>query len=277
MEDEEAMEDDEGRPTLEISFDGLEPLGDDFEYEVWTVVDGEAITGGIFDIAEDGSIEFADGDTFYGHEGASDVVISIEPAADDDPAPADTKILGGAIAEDGTFELAIDHPAALGTDFSDAGGYFILGTPTNDPDPDENSGVWFISLPGPEQGLELTELPAGWVYEGWAVIDGVPVTTGTFFDPGAADDFNGFSGDGDAPPFPGEDFIVNAPEGLTFPTDLSSSTIVVSVEPYPDNSEAPFTLKPLVTELDGTVTDHENIALGQGFVAITGSGSVVEG
>ena len=40
----------------------------------------------------------------------------------------------------------------------------------------------------------------------------------------------------------------NAPLGLTFPVDLTGNTIVVSIEPPPDNSAAPFQLKPLVTE-----------------------------
>jgi len=116
---------------------------------------------------------------------------------------------------------------------------------------------------------------AGWVYEGWAVIDGIPVSTGTFTNPAAADNFNGFSGTADGPNYPGEDFIENAPEGLTFPTDLTGATIVVSVEPDADNSPAPFALKPLVAEVPADTADHSNVALEAGSVGISGEGSIV--
>ena len=278
-DDEESMEDDameddameEGRPELTLTFSGLEPLGDGFNYEGWVVVDGTPISTGVFDINEDGSID-AD-DDFYGHDNAEAVVISIEPEDDPDPAPAPTKVLGGVINEDGSFDLGIDFPAALGTDFSDASGQFILGTPTDDPAGNENSGVWFLSIPGPEQGLDLPELPAGWVYEGWAVIDGQPISTGRFTDPGAADDFSGFSGPNAGPNYPGEDFLVNAPDGVEFPTDLAGSTIVISVEPDTDNSPAPFALKPLAAEVDAGARDHTNIDFGAGPVAISGTGA----
>ena len=57
------------------------------------------------------------------------------------------------------------------------------------------------------------------------------------------------------PPFPGEDYVANAPSGMMFPTDLSSATLVISIEPNPDNNNAPFMFKPLVVTLSGA-TDH---------------------
>ena len=125
------------------------------------------------------------------------MVITIEPAIDPDPAPDETHVLAGDIV-DGIAELTISHPAALGTDFTSASGRYILGTPTDGDGNNELSGVWFIDLPL-AQGLDVPALPAGWVYEGWAVIDGVPVTTGRFTDAAAADDFDGFSGDQGGP------------------------------------------------------------------------------
>ncbi|MEZ4687512.1 MAG: hypothetical protein R3B47_16035 [Bacteroidia bacterium] len=55
-----------------------------------------------------------------------------------------------------------------------------------------------------------------------------------------------FSGSNPGPTFPGEDLLVNAPAGLSFPVDLRGKTAVISIEPSPDNSSAPFALKPLV-------------------------------
>ena len=263
---------------LALSFDGLEPLGDTHNYEAWVVVDGEPVTAGIFDIDDAGKAATNQGEPakFVSYEGATDVVISIEPQVDDDPAPAATKILGGALDEEGNVELSIDHPAALATDFSDASGSYILATPTTETTDDENSGVWFLSLPGPEQSLSLPDLPEGWVYEGWAVVDGTPLSTGRFTSASGADDFNAFSGDGDAPPYPGEDFVSNAPDGLTFPIDLSGGNVVISVEPDTDNSEAPFTLKPLVAEVPQTTEaiDHMNFQLETKPGGITGTGIV---
>ena len=46
--------------------------------------------------------------------------------------------------------------------------------------------------------------------------------------------------DGDGPPFPGQDFV-------NPPMDLIGGAAVISVEPEPDDSPAPFVLKPLLT------------------------------
>ena len=269
-DDEEAMADDEGlSPNVALEFTGLEPLGEDFQYEGWVIVEGAAISTGRF------TIEEIDGERTY-HAGseatdedlavATDFVLSIEPAVDDDPAPALAKPLGGPIV-DGVAELSVAHPAALGNDFATAAGQFILASPTTEDTNDDLSGVWFLEVTndGPVAGLELPELPAGWVYEGWAVIDGQPVSTGRFVDPTAADDFSGFSGaDADAPPFPGEDFIQNAPAGLEFPTNLEGSTIVISIEPETDDSEAPFAFKPLATEVAEGTAPATAVELGAG-------------
>jgi hypothetical protein len=71
-----------------------------------------------------------------------------------------------------------------------------------------------------------------------------------------ADDAAPYSGPSAGPAFPGEDFLFNAPAGLTFPTDLAGGTGVISIEPDPDNSTAPFTLKPLVGDIPANAVDH---------------------
>ena len=96
----------------------------------------------------------------------------------------------------------------------------------------------------------------GWKYEGWVVVDGTPVTSGKFTDVAMADESAPYSGSMSGPPFPGEDYLMNAPMGLTFPTDLAGQTAVISVEPEPDDTEAPFTLKPLTGMIPMDATDH---------------------
>ncbi|MBX2844582.1 MAG: hypothetical protein KTR13_00095, partial [Saprospiraceae bacterium] len=133
---------------------------------------------------------------------------------------------------------------------------------------DEFSGVWFIELDGgPQPALTLPTLAAGWNYEGWAVIDGVPYSTGTFRTASGSDDAATFSGPNPGPPFPGEDFIQGGTT-VTFPTDLRGATIVISVEPDPDNEMAPFALKPLVGNVPANALDHVSFDLGQNLVDI---------
>ena len=268
-ESEEAMEDEEDAESgytspVAFTFDGLEPLGDGFVYEGWVIIDDAPVSTGRFSLDADGTQTLLSDSLVEDVSTASAVVLTIEPAEGDDPAPADAHVLAGDVV-DGAAELNVYHPAALGLDFADAGGEFVLATPTTDTLDDELSGIWYIRLSPTRQGLDLPELPAGWVYEGWAVIDGQPVTTGRFTDPGAADDFNGFSGTDDTgPALPGEDFIINAPDGLTFPVDLTGSTVVISIEPEIDDSPAPFAFKPLAAEVPEGIGDHEAILFGEG-------------
>ena len=87
----------------------------------------------------------------------------------------------------------------------------------------------------------------GWIYEGWVVGENGPITTGTFNAFNTVDNFDGFSETlQSGPPVPGEDFFLNAPSGEAFPLDVRGRTVVISVEPVPDDSTAPFAMKPLV-------------------------------
>ena len=186
-------------------------------------------------------------------------VLTIEPNPDEDPAPSAVHILAGDFSGSSST-ISVSHPAALGNDFSASTGTYILATPTDGAMTNENSGIWFLDLSSgnPAQGLFLPTLPNGWKYEGWTVINGTPVSTGTFTDATLADDANPYSSNMPGPPFPGEDFLVNAPAGLIFPTDIAGGLAVISIEPDPDNSTNPFALKPLVGDIPMNATDHFN-------------------
>jgi hypothetical protein len=253
-------------PTrLRLNLSGLEALAGGFHYEGWVILGGQPVSTGKFDIGAGGALVTIGGaqipnNTFdVGRDigGASAVVITIEPTGDVDAMPAQTKILAGNVAN-AAATLGIAAPQALGTDFGGASGRFILATPTTAATTDELSGIWFIDLSGgsPAAGLTLPALPSGWRYEGWAVIDGTPVTSGRFLTPTGADASAPFSGPDPGPPFPGEDFIQNAPAGLAFPTSLAGDMAVISVEPEPDDGPAPFALKPLVGTILQNATDH---------------------
>ena len=274
-DDAPAPEDDatvsSGSTNVQLEFDGLETLGEGFVYEGWVILDGAPVSTGRFNVEADGSLTFLS-DSLVADEDlarATTVVITIEPAVDPDPGPADPKPLAGDIV-DGVAQLSIGHPAAIGDDFSEAGGSFFVATPTTESTDDEYSGVWFLVPPAgegqpPTAGLDIPELPAGWVYEGWVVIDGQPVSTGRFLDPAAPDDFGGFSGPLGNPPFPGEDFIVNAPDGLTFPLDLrGNGTVVLTIEPADDDSPAPFAMRPLAAPVPAGLEVPGSVDLGPG-------------
>ena len=245
---------------LQLNISGLEDLGPNARYEGWVIIDGSPVSTGVFTVNNAGQMSqniFEVPAPEGKLKRATTFVLTIEPFPDNSPAPSDQHLLAGNFGET-TASLSIDHPAALNTNFSSASGNFILATPTTATMADELSGLWFIDLSGggPAAGLHLPALPAGWRYEGWAVINGMPVTSGTFMNGNMADVSAPFSGPLSGPPFPGEDFIMNAPMGLSFPTDLSGGVSVVSVEPYPDNSPAPFLLKPLVGVIPNPATGH---------------------
>ncbi len=267
-------DDDDSGPTvsnLTLNLTGLEELGSDYVYEGWLIVNEEPVSTGTFT-----SVEFPQ--TFSVEasvlNAASKFVLSIEPAIDSDPGPADTKIMAG----DFSNNSAAVSSANLVGDFSSSTGTFILATPTDGADNNEESGVWFLdnSSGMAETGLNLPTLPDGWNYEGWVVIDGTPISTGTFTALDEADHnaatapYKGTVNDG--PSFPGEDYVMGSVGNINFPTDLRGATVVISVEPSPDNNAAPFTLKPLAQAVATDAELHTAISMGQGpVVEISGT------
>ncbi len=233
-----------GGSTLSLTLDGLEDLGEDYVYENWLILDGSPVAAGRFTVDADGvpsQSEFAVDPVAA--DNATAYVLTIEPAVGDDPAPSSVHILAGEY--DGNGALAIvDHEAALGTDFSAAAGQYILETPTSgDVADDFDQGVWFLvpGASGMSPGLDLPTLPEGWTYEGWVVGSEGPVSTGTFdaVDAADSDGAGPDAGPDGSPAFPGQDFI--DPEKVL----TAGYATVISVEPVPDNSPAPFTIKPL--------------------------------
>lgn len=251
------MEDDaSGSTASTLSFDVQDlPTLDEGVYEGWAIYGDETVSTGTFHAGDDLTFD-VDRDLAE----ADSVVVTIEPEPDDDPAPSGVVLLQGAV-RDGTADLTFP------VDLSNASGSYILATPTNGGDSQETAGVWFLDVPDPSPALELPTLGEGWTYEGWVVTQGQPVTSGRFDDPSGADDFDGYSGDRDGPPFPGEDYLRNAPDGLDFPADLAdgSSTVVVSVEPDVDGEDptgsAPFQIKPLVGDVPEDASDHTDLGL----------------
>lgn len=242
--------------TLDFNLNGLEDLGPDYLYEGWIIVNGGAVSTGIFSVNSSGALSKSSFEIdSVMLASATKFVLTIEPNPDSDPTPSDQKLIAGDF---------IDNSAAVATnvmpgvgDFSGATGTFFLRSPTDEPagspnNGNDENGIWF-GLPGmpPAANFTLPILPTGWIYEGWVVGDAGPLSTGTFtsfdvMDNNAGDALSFGGTENLGPPIPGEDFFNNPPAGETFPFDVRGRTIVISVEPVPDNSPAPFLLKPLL-------------------------------
>lgn len=250
--------DDDATPqngNLTLAITNLEDLGTNARYEGWLLVDGTPISTGTFSVDASGVLsETSFSVATETLNDATKFILTVEPNPDSDPAPSAQKLIAGDF--NGTTAAVSTSVAPAIGDFSSVAGSFFLRSPTDEPvgsvnNGNDESGVWF-GLPGapPTPDFTLPTLPEGWVYEGWVVGETGPLSTGQFtaFDTvdlnaGASSSFSGTEQVG--PPIPGEDFFNNAPTGETFPLDIRGRTVVISIEPSPDNSPAPFLLKPL--------------------------------
>lgn len=228
--------------SLRLSFDGLEALGDGYVYEGWILTDAGPVSTGTFTVTA-GRLSRS---TFEVDQAAlrsaSKFVLTIEPSPDDDPGPAKTKYLGGNF-DGNSAMLTVADELTLNDDFMSAAGSFILAAPSAG-GPHTN-GIWWAMPPMPlSPSLSLPALPDGWMYEGWVVVNGMPTTTGRFTSVmGADSDGAGpYAGPNMTPPFPGQDFAMP-------PMSLIGGAAVISVEPEPDDSPGPFTLKPLIAHM----------------------------
>ncbi len=263
--------DDDGTPqattsNLVLNLSGLEDVGSGFVYEGWVLVNGTPVSTGTFTVDASGTLSATSFEVLTETlDAATKFILTIEPNPDPDPAPSAQKLIAGDFSGNSATVSTSVAPAV--GDFSNAAGTFFLRTPTDEApgtanNGNDENGIWF-GTPGapPSPNFTLPTLPDGWIYEGWVVGDAGPLSTGTFssFDTmddnaGASTSFGGTEQLG--PPIPGEDFFNNAPSGETFPLDIRGRTVVISIEPVPDNSPAPFVLKPLaVVAGNGTAPD----------------------
>lgn len=259
------------RYEIQLSVEGLEPLEGAF-YEVWAVHGNRKISAGSFNVADG---ELVDG---FGHPAmfssprnpanADAIVVTVEPMPDPSRKPSGIAVLTGSPNKN---RAALRFPVKLGT----VAGSFILATPTDADMTNETAGIWFLDpAAGPGPSLVLPALPDGWVWEGWGVTQGMPLSTGRFTGATGADESSAFSGPMAGPPFPGEDFLMNLPAGVATPVDLAdgSSLVVLTVEPdlggVDPTGDGPFSIKPLVAEIPAGAADHMSMALSRDLSSV---------
>jgi len=251
----------DGSSTITLSVNGLEPITGGLNYHAWLVHGSDGNTFGfplaVFNINEDGQMVDPVADTlltgpYQADVDASDaqgIAISLEVSNQLLEISSFTFILSGEFIQ-GTADMTGDDFFALNRDFSNAAGKFILATPTDDVPDNELNGIWFMDPTADpvEAGLQLPPAPNGWIYEGWVDADGQAVSTGRFvlsIEPDSTAFYSSLVAP-DPPLFPGEDFLFNAPQGVTFPLDLSGASVFVTIEPWHDYDrypEEPFYLR----------------------------------
>jgi hypothetical protein len=230
--------------SIEVNITDLPVLPDSMTYVGWFDSDNyAAVKVFVQDASTDGSINYKSEKPFKSLQQAQEFILTVEKksvANDSSLTPGALKILGGRFSE-AASTLTIGDGSI---DFADSKAVFNLATPTNGTGNNELSGVWFVDSLSTNivAGLDLPTLYGGWIYEGWAQINGQYVSTGRFTNPEAADLYSAYGSTSNGYKFPGEDFLQNAPAGLTFPADLSNSKVALSIE-YKDgrtHGAAPF-------------------------------------
>ncbi len=241
--------------TIEVNISRLPAIPDSMTYVAWVENEDTSQFKPTIIFAADA----VDGNLYYRSEVPLRVIqaaqkfwLSIEPDSivnDSVFIPGDLKLLGGNFLL-GSANLEIGRRALTFDDFSVV---FNLLTPTDDPQLNETSGIWFAKIDTADnvsRGLDLPELYGAWIYEGWVEVNGTYLSTGRFTDPSAADMSNHFSGSSDGLDYPGEDFLQNAPAGLTFPLDLKGKKAFISVEL---NDERDFGESPYIKIFETTI------------------------
>ncbi len=248
--DSSGPEEEEEDGTLVLSISGLEPLPDGYHFEGW-VITTDALTRSVgkFNVDDGGRLVDLSGaqitagliETPFELDSTVYVMfISIEPPGDADEMPSDTRLMGG-IFVDQTANLRTADVEGIEDALILAAGTYIVATPTDGPDTNEDSGIWFVNLTGgpPGRGLRTTIPIRGWKYQAWAEFDGILVDMGVITHHSMPDESSLYSGPMAGYNYPGEDFLMNAPPGLSFPTSVINASIRVTLEPDPDPDPAP--------------------------------------
>ncbi|MGI8893352.1 MAG: anti-sigma factor domain-containing protein, partial [Bacteroidia bacterium] len=103
-----------GKKKIEYNISGLEPLGRNYRYEGWIIVNGMPVSTGTFKVTPSGNIAPPIGIVNANDLAAATAfVLTIEPHPDPNPAPSNHKILAGDFSGN-TATITVGHPAALG-------------------------------------------------------------------------------------------------------------------------------------------------------------------
>lgn len=258
---------------LDISISNLPDVSTDYNFYAWLVGDnGVNLKLGQFIRSTDGSASatWTVGDLDF-LASAARVLVTLEDKGNDPSTPSDLQLLDAEFGISGTHtgKFSTDPMRISVDDFSASTGLYFLATPTTSTMSEESSGIWFGDYNGgaPVGSLNLPTLENGWVYQGWAILNGaIMLETGSFTDPTMADLASPYSGPLDGFDVPGEDFNQNLPMMGTPPT-LIGQEVVVTVQPAGMTTDY-FPLEVFRTSIGSDI--RNNYTLDNVFTDITG-------
>jgi hypothetical protein len=242
--------------TFQANITGLPALPDSMTYVGWfeREKDNTKYYVKVFveDAGTDGNISYKSEKDLKSLQEAQQFWLTTEKkllAADSVKVPSSRIILAGTFRDASSSLFISQQQSSIST----ARAVFSIETPTDGDSTNELSGVWFADSvsTNPVAGLNLPALYGGWIYEGWVEINGQYLSTGRFSDPSAKDLFSGYSDVTSGYNLPGEDFLLNAPSGFTFPLNLSNAKVAVSIE-YNDGRT--FGDQPYIKIFEATVS-----------------------
>lgn len=262
---------------VDLTFEGLQPLSGGLKYQAWAVTQRSGVFQGVpflvFNVSPSGALMDPVQDTvitgpFVVRIGTRDIegiAISLELTQGEFTSSSYSYLLGGEV-EGKVAQLELAPWMGLNMDLSGMTGRYVLETPTDGEGEDELAGIWFLDRSGgtPVPGLELPEAVAGWTYEGWVVVGTDTLSTGKFSAASGADLANRYCGEEAAPPFPGEDFLLDPPTGVAFPFHLPGAKVFVTLEPWQSwdlEPLSPFFLRLLEGEIPRSAVPGEPYAL----------------
>lgn len=216
------------QPPFRLNISNLHPLSFG-SYELWVIQDNQSTSLGRFNADQNGEfikeLEQLDLTLKEGDQ----LLVTIESNSSTNDQPSPSVLLSGKVGADLKAEVNLSLPI----DFEQAEGQYLLGTPTNDPEAFETSGIWFVQVGGQAPSLKLPNAPQGWKYEGWIFQGLHRLSSGRFSQVDEADDFDGYSGEKPGPNYPGEDYLKDLPQDLLAPLNLvdGETQIIISLEP----------------------------------------------
>ncbi|MBD3224101.1 MAG: hypothetical protein GF313_05190 [Caldithrix sp.] len=278
---------------LSLDLQGLNALGDSAWYELWLEYkDGEDVVQQsifTFQVEQNGEISRMKAEVPLGFlQKANRLFISIEADSLAGVRLQETEEDGDVVvdtveAAPSRFEI-LSSPIyanfaelgpAVNFDFRDALGTYLLATPTDTNVASPTSGLWFVDVDTSNQkiaGLNLPTVDGGWMYESWVKVGSDTLSLGKFTNPAASDMSAVYSGTAAGFPFPGEDFLQNAPDGISFPLDLSGLEVFVTLQPpYPVYSNNPATFIPLKTAIPSNPQAEQVYQLDNNFENMPGA------
>lgn len=155
------------------------------------------------------------------------ILVTIEVDASTVESPAGMQIISGTF-----IERVANMTVPISADITSASGTLRVFTPTDGPGTNENSGFWMVDA-ADNPTLAMPDTSAALQYETFIETGGQNINVGRFEVTDERDDFCRFCADFEEfpqPERPGDDLLLNAPEGLFFPRDLSGSIVRISLE-----------------------------------------------